>query len=404
MIAQLETDTENTSPRCPFSSGSVSTAGRLGQALTCPAAELGNVNRDEAEAFLHLLHCESSDSAYPIESRLEYIHRSLQQTGSYAKTSEELAEAARIAWRNNIRCIGRLHWRSLEVRDLRHLDQPDDVFEALVEHLRLATNDGAIQPMMSIFSREPQGAQNGVLRIINHQLIRYACYRQKDALLGDPANLLLTDLAIKHGWKPPQERSAFDVLPILITDHQRRIHVYDLPRDPEVVLEVPLRHPSYEWFEKLNLRWHAVPAISDMVLDAGGLKYPANAFNGWYMSTEIAARNLADVHRYNLLPVIAEHMGLSSRNERTLWKDRALVELNQAVLYSYEKDGVRLVDHHTASKQFLAFTAKEHTEGREVNGDWTWLTPPVSGCTSPLFHRSYPDEVVKPGFFYLEPS
>lgn len=62
-------------------------------------------------------------------------------------------------------------------------------------------------------------------------------------------------------------------------------------------------HDRYEWFEKLELKWFAVPAVSGMVFDCGGLEFTAAPFNGWYMSTEIGARDLCDVQRYNLLEV-----------------------------------------------------------------------------------------------------
>ena len=79
-----------------------------------------------------------------------------------------------------------------------------------------------------------------------------------------------------------------------------------------MVLEVPLVHPEFEWFADLRLRWHAVPAISNMPLSIGGITYPAAPFNGWYVGTEIGARNLADADRYDLLPVVAERMGLDT--------------------------------------------------------------------------------------------
>ena len=75
------------------------------------------------------------------------------------------------------------------------------------------------------------------------------------------------------------------------------------------MLEVPLVHPELEWFAELRLRWHAVPAISNMPLAIGGITYPAAPFNGWYVGTEIGARNLADADRYDLLPVVAERHG-----------------------------------------------------------------------------------------------
>ncbi len=82
------------------------------------------------------------------------------------------------------------------------------------------------------------------------------------------------------------------------------------------------------------------------------------------MGTEIGARNLGDINRYNLLPVIAKHMGLDIRSDRNLWKDRALVELNIAVLSSFARHGVTIVDHHIASRQFLRHEELEKQAGR----------------------------------------
>jgi len=59
----------------------------------------------------------------------------------------------------------------------------------------------------------------------------------------------------------------------------------------------------YDWFEDFDLKWYALPAVSNMMLEVGGLQFTAAPFNGWYMSTEIGARNLSDVYRYNLLKV-----------------------------------------------------------------------------------------------------
>lgn len=61
--------------------------------------------------------------------------------------------------------------------------------------------------------------------------------------------------------------------------------------------------PRLEWFATLGLRWYALPAVSNMLLEIGGLEFPAAPFSGWYMSTEIGTRNLCDPHRYNILEV-----------------------------------------------------------------------------------------------------
>lgn len=59
----------------------------------------------------------------------------------------------------------------------------------------------------------------------------------------------------------------------------------------------------YTWFEKMGLKWYCVPAVSNMKLDCGGLEFTGCPFNGWYMGTEVGARDLCDAQRYNILPV-----------------------------------------------------------------------------------------------------
>ena len=115
--------------------------------------------------------------------------------------------------------------------------------------------------------------------------------------------------------------------------------------------------------------------ISDMCLEIGGISYTAAPFNGWYMGTEIGARNLADHDRYNLLPAVAEMMDLDTSRNGTLWKDKALIELNIAY-YTLLKQGVSIVDHHTAAQQFQQFEKQEAACGRVVTGN---------GCG--LFHH-----------------
>lgn len=59
----------------------------------------------------------------------------------------------------------------------------------------------------------------------------------------------------------------------------------------------------YEWFAEMNMKWYAVPAVSNMMFDCGGIQFTATAFSGWYMSTEIGCRNICDVNRRNLTEV-----------------------------------------------------------------------------------------------------
>lgn len=60
----------------------------------------------------------------------------------------------------------------------------------------------------------------------------------------------------------------------------------------------------YKWFTDFKLRWYALPAVSSMSFDCGGIHFTATAFSGWYMSTEIGCRNLGDINRRNMVEVM----------------------------------------------------------------------------------------------------
>jgi nitric-oxide synthase, bacterial len=355
----------------------------------------GSPGWDTVKSFLELYWAEVVPKGR-LSVRLEEVRAELAHYGTYRQTPEEVAYGAKLAWRNNTRCIGRLHWRSLEVRDLRHLVTADGVFEACVEHIRLATNGGKIKPIISVFPPSQAGFVGP--RIWNSQLIRYAGFRQADgSILGDPKNEELTRAIHKLGWTVKTE-DPFTVLPLVIQMPGECPRIFELPQD--AIYEVPIRHPTYEWFVDLKLRWHALPAVSDMGLEIGGVTYPAAPFNGWYMNTEIAARNLSDTYRYNVLPIIARKMGLETKSDRGLWKDRAIVELNVAILHSFAQSGVTMVDHHTAARQFITHIEREEREGRVTHADWSWIVPPVSGSCTPVFHRTYENQELTPRFFY----
>ncbi len=106
-----------------------------------------------AEEFLQLFHTENP-TAGPAEVRIAAVRREIDITGTYWHTPDELVFGARVAWRNNERCIGRLYWRSLQVRDLRDVSTAGDVAAHCFDHLRDAYNGGKIRPMISVFAPE----------------------------------------------------------------------------------------------------------------------------------------------------------------------------------------------------------------------------------------------------------
>jgi nitric-oxide synthase len=121
------------------------------------------------------------------------------------------------------------------------------------------------------------------------------------------------------------------------------------------------------------------------------------------MGTEIGTRNFGDEYRYDMLPVIAEHMRLDTSNDAALWRDRALIELNHAVLHSFARFGITIVDHHAAAASFFEFAAAEAEAGRPVFGDWTWLVPPISGAATPVFHVDFENISLKPALLAQRP-
>ncbi|WP_127534650.1 nitric oxide synthase oxygenase [Paenibacillus kobensis] len=350
----------------------------------------------KAESFIRQCYEELAIDGQATDRRIAEIRAHIRQTGTYRHTEDELKHGARMAWRNSNRCIGRLFWQSLTVFDAREARSADDYAEAVFRHLAYATNGGKIRPAITVFSPERR------MRIWNHQLIRYAGHEQLDGtIIGDPHSAAFTRICKQYGWRPQQAQSFFDVLPLVIGEAGSAPRLFSIPS--ELVLEVPLTHPEEDRFAEMGLRWYAVPFISDMALTIGGIRYSAAPFNGWYMGTEIGARNLADVQRYNLLRPVAELFGLDMSTNTSLWKDRALVELNAAVLHSYKAAGVSIVDHHTAAEQFATFEKQERQAGRGITGRWSWLIPPMSPSTTGVWHRGFDNTEHDPNFVHQRP-
>lgn len=348
---------------------------------------------DQASTFIHQFYLENN--LVGIEFRLDQIRSQIHKTGTYNLTEEELTYGAKLAWRNSNRCIGRLHWKSLKIRDRRHLTLPESIFKDLMVHLDFATNEGKLRSTITIypaFAPEIEGP-----KILNKQLIRYAGYNMANGeVLGDPDSLEFTRFCESLGWK--SSYTAFDILPLVIQVGDDDPKWFEIPE--EKVLRVPISHPEYSWFSKMNIQWYAIPMITDMRMEIGGISFPCAPFNGWYMLTEIAVRNLADAHRYNLLPQIAKQMQSDTKQARSLWKEKALVVLQEAVLHSFQEKGVTLVDHHTASEQFLEFCRIEESKGRKVQADWAWIVPPSAGSTMGVFHQEWENLELQPNFFY----
>ena len=340
--------------------------------------------RAEARAFLTAFHEAGGTGRDAARRRWAEVSRDLGRHGYYEHTPEELAFGARLAWRNTGRCIGRLAWESLDVADCRAVTEPEAIATRISAHLSEADRDGKLRSVISIFA--PVHGKALPAWIESPQIVRYAYHAQGDGTwLGDRQNAEATRQALAMGWEPPATPGSFDLLPYFIRDAADRRFMVPSPAD--WIREVRIEHPTRAALSKLGLRWYAVPLVSDMILTIGGIDYPCAPFNGYYMATEIASRNLADVQRYDMLPRVAAALGLdTSAAASPLWRDEALTELNRAVIHSFRRDGVTIVDHHSASDQFMQFHRREQAAGRRVAADWRWIVPPQAAAATDVFH------------------
>ena len=348
----------------------------------------------KAKQFLDLIALEQAWESEDRERRWKEIREEVHATGTYTHTYEELAYGTQVAWRNASKCVGRIAWNNMVVRDRRHITNPDEMFRECQEHVKFATNGGNLQITMTVF-RPKQSKERWGPRFWNSQLYRYAAYELPDgSVMGDPANLSLTNAIIKFGWQPPEPRSAYDILPLVIEVPGQEPKMYHW--QPEEVLEVHIEHPTVPELKDIGMRWYAIPAISNFSVHIGGVQYGCMPFNGWYMDTEIM-RDFLDEYRYNKMEEIAKVLKLDTSSEQTLWRDRVALELNIAILHSFQKAKVTMVDHQTASRQFLTHDLREKRAGRECPGDWGWVVPATGGSACPVWHHQMRD-------FYLEPA
>ncbi|MFI7677111.1 nitric oxide synthase oxygenase [Actinophytocola sp. NPDC049390] len=295
---------------------------------------------DEAEEFLRAFH-HARPKAGQVEARLAKVREEIAATGTYRHKPAELAYGARLALRDSGWCPANVPWRGLLVRDLRQIRDSAEVAAQCVQHLRMSTNEGAVRPMVSVFAPDTPWRPGPRLR--NDQLVRYAGYAEPGRVLGDRRYVDFTTAVVRLGWRPPTGRTAFDKLPLVVQTPHEGVALFPLPRD--VVREVSLEHPELPWFATLGLRWHAVPVISNRRLRIGGITYPAAPYNGVYICQAIGEDVLADDAAYGLARVIADRLGLDTTSDRTLWRDRAVVELNRAVVHSF--DAARVTIKHS---------------------------------------------------------
>lgn len=217
--------------------------------------------------------------------------------GTWYQYPNELEYGLRASWRNARRCIMRSEHENLALCDLRRAQSSREMARTLAKGMQKAFNRGHILPTVFVFPPRMPGKRGPM--IWNRQIMAFAGHRQKDgSILGDPANVNLTERMIDFGWRPPIVKSPWDFLPLITMAENDAPYMVELPA--ELRRTIQITHPRYEMeFGELGLRWVSAPALSGLGFDIGGNQYTATPFIGWFMDAEIGVRNLADTFRYN---------------------------------------------------------------------------------------------------------
>ena len=85
--------------------------------------------------------------------------------------------------------------------------------------------------------------------------------------------------------------------------------------------------------------------------------------------------------------IVAKTLGYDTTSTINLWKDKANTEMNIAVLHSFNRDNVSIVDHHTQAEQFMVHFQQEHESRGGCPADWVWVVPPEAGSLTTVYHQ-----------------
>ncbi|GAQ90484.1 nitric-oxide synthase [Klebsormidium nitens] len=99
--------------KCPFAHGSVGV-------FPYPGYVHGK-NPTISVEYQDLFHKEFHSSPEVKAARIKEILESIEATGTYSHTFDELQHGARVSWRNAPKCSNRKFWDTIQLRDKRHV-------------------------------------------------------------------------------------------------------------------------------------------------------------------------------------------------------------------------------------------------------------------------------------------
>uniref|UniRef100_A0A8B9R6Y5 Nitric oxide synthase n=1 Tax=Astyanax mexicanus TaxID=7994 RepID=A0A8B9R6Y5_ASTMX len=290
--------------------------------------------------------------------RLEEVKKEIETSGTYQLKDTELIYGAKHAWRNAARCVGRIQWSKLQVFDARDCTTAHGMFNYICNHIKYATNKGNLRYALEQFIALD-------FMDLGAFVLQAASYRQPP----------VGSICIQQGWKAPKGR--FDVLPLLLQANGNDPELFEIPDD--LVLEVNITHPK---------ELHGMESFIMAEQLHQNLISPNSVQSPGFTGVKQWCKEVATM------------MGLDTRKTSSLWKDQALVEINIAVLYSYQVSKVTIVDHHSATESFIKHMENEYRVRGGCPGDWVWIVPPMSGSITPVFHQEMLNYRLTPSFEY----
>ena len=131
-----------------------------------------------------------------MSQRWSEVEFSINKFEYFELTLQELKHAVQYAWRNATKCVGKIWWETLTLRDCRYIQSVEEMFETICEHLKKSINNGRIKNTISVFPQKKTG-QPDLFRIWNRNILMYAGYQDydNDSFIGNKSNIGFTEVS-----------------------------------------------------------------------------------------------------------------------------------------------------------------------------------------------------------------
>ena len=75
-------------------------------------------------------------TAEEMSQRRSEVEISINKFEYFELTLQELKHAVQYAWRNATKCVGKIWWETLTLRDCRYIQSVEEMFDTICEHFK----------------------------------------------------------------------------------------------------------------------------------------------------------------------------------------------------------------------------------------------------------------------------